>query len=268
VAVRPTFPEPAIKEVSCLLGLAGVLFSLLAASVSHVGVADTLDRHVEVAFLALAHPALTPLMFALSWLGSGGCVYGVLLAGVILVYRYERAWLLTLLISTTAHDRLTIFFKALVHRERPHPLHPILVLTDYSFPSGHVLAATLFYGWLGIYAAYHIRSTRWRAAALAACGGVIALVAVSRMYLEVHYLSDVMAGALLGTAWIAMSITLVSQCRPKMSGWAADRRRFAGIHGRVSTNPAQSGDTSLACSSNSTNNAALPGSPDMDGVSA
>jgi undecaprenyl-diphosphatase len=216
VAVRPAFPEPARRELFCFFGLAGVLFTVLAANVSRGGVADILDRHVELAFLSMTHPALTPLMFAISWLGSAGCIYAGMLMAVILIYRYERAWLLTLLIAASAHDRLAIFLKAMVHRERPHPPHPMLVLNDYSFPSGHVLAATLFYGWLAIYAAYHIRSIRWRLAAIAGCCGVIALVAVSRMYLEVHYFSDVMAGAISGAAWLAVSIALVSECRTRM----------------------------------------------------
>jgi membrane-associated phospholipid phosphatase len=217
------FPEPALADVLCFLAIMGAAFAFLAASGVAGGMADHLDRQVELEFLPLINVPLTQLMLAFSWLGAAGCLYTGVVAGVILIYRWERTWLLTLVIAAGAHDRLTIVLKTLFHRDRPHPVHPLILMTDYSFPSGHVLAATLLYGWLAMYAAYHIRDQRQRAAAIVGCCSLIALVGMSRMYLQVHYLSDVLAGGITGAAWLAVSMTTAHQCR---SLWAFVHRPF------------------------------------------
>jgi len=73
---------------------------------------------------------------------------------------------------------------------------------SFSFPSGHALASMCFYGVVAILAARHA-STRGRSAATwMAAGLVIVLVGVSRIYIGMHYPSDVLAGYLIGLAWL------------------------------------------------------------------
>ncbi|WP_395406963.1 phosphatase PAP2 family protein [Pseudoduganella sp. UC29_106] len=92
---------------------------------------------------------------------------------------------------------------------------PLLTLATYSFPSGHTVAATLFYGLLACYLV--MRGRRWLPVAGATL--MVLLVACSRMYLGVHYLSDVLAAVAEGVAWLAICVT-------GMSTWR--RRREAG----------------------------------------
>src|SRR5262249_3727447 len=127
--------------------------------------------------------------------------------------RHERTWLLTFVLAAGSHDRVTILLKALVHRPRPHIEHPLMILNDYSFPSGHVLAASLIYGWLATYPVYRIRSSHERIAVVSGCVLVIVLVGVSRMYLQVHYLSDVLAGGITGAACLLVSIAFAGEFR-------------------------------------------------------
>jgi len=105
---------------------------------------------------------------------------------------------------------LNVALKHAFRRIRPSFDDPLLSLVTYSFPSGHTAAATVFYGLL---ACYLVRRTQaWRVRVLIVAGAVamVMLVALSRMYLGVHYLSDVLAAAAEGAAWLAICVTAVS----------------------------------------------------------
>jgi undecaprenyl-diphosphatase len=99
----------------------------------------------------------------------------------------------------------------------------LLTLTTYSFPSGHTAAATVFYGLIACFLLSRVRAWPARAGIVAACCLMVALVALSRMYLGVHYLSDVLAAAAEGAAWLATCITAVSTLQ---------RRRIARARGQ------------------------------------
>jgi undecaprenyl-diphosphatase len=102
----------------------------------------------------------------------------------------------------------------------------LLTLTTYSFPSGHTAAATVFYGLVACYLVRRVPGGPKRAAVIAACCLMVMLVALSRMYLGVHYLSDVLAASAEGVAWLAVCITAVSTLQ---------RRRIARARGREAT---------------------------------
>ena len=72
-------------------------------------------------------------------------------------------------------------------------------LATYSFPSGHAVASTVFYGALCALALHHARATALRAAAAVGAACMVLLVCASRVYLGAHYLSDVIAGVAVGT---------------------------------------------------------------------
>ena len=95
--------------------------------------------------------------------------------------------------------------KLAFQRARPAFDDPLLTLATYSFPSGHVAGSTIFYG---LRRRLGVRADRGaRAGALPRCSArrvAIALVAFSRMYLGVHYLSDVAAAFAEGVAWLAI----------------------------------------------------------------
>jgi len=86
----------------------------------------------------------------------------------------------------------------------------LLSLLTYSFPSGHTAAATVFYGLLACYLVRRVHAWRARVAIALAAAAMVVLVALSRMYLGAHYLSDVLAAAAEGAAWLAICITAVS----------------------------------------------------------
>ncbi len=136
---------------------------------------------------------------------------GVLGLALVLGYwwyrRGHRYWLLALLVTVPGGMLLNVLLKHIFERARPEFTNPILNLDTYSFPSGHTLAATVLYGLLACYLARRSRSWGGRVLPFAGAAAMVALVALSRMYLGAHYLTDVVAAVAEGCAWLAVCIT-------------------------------------------------------------
>jgi len=94
--------------------------------------------------------------------------------------------------------------KVLVARARPTGLIPAIAETGFSFPSGHAVASMAFYGFL----AFLISRLypEYRKVVLTLAGIIIFVIGVSRLYLGVHFLSDVLAGYLVGALWLWLGV--------------------------------------------------------------
>lgn len=94
-----------------------------------------------------------------------------------------------------------------IHRERPIAEHQLIEATGFSFPSGHSMMSAIFYG-LMIYFVLKSRfNSRITMVLIAFLGALIFLIGLSRIYLEVHYLSDVLAGFVGGIFYLVLCIT-------------------------------------------------------------
>lgn len=143
----------------------------------------------------------------------------VVCVGVYLVRRHEARWLATLVAATAGGALLNVLLKHVFHRARPTVDHAGLVLSSFSFPSGHVTSATLLYGFLAAYATTRVRRPVWRAGMLGAAFLMIFMVAVTRMYLGAHFLSDVAGAFTAATAWLTLCL-VVFQGRLSHWTWA------------------------------------------------
>jgi undecaprenyl-diphosphatase len=173
-----------------------------------------LDAELAQWFHAHAQAGLTRLMLGIAYLHS---VPGTLAIACLFAWwlrsRGADAWLLALAATIPGGLVLNVLLKMTFQRARPHFDDPLLTLATYSFPSGHAVSATLVYGFLACYLVRHLHGWGERATVAAGACLLVALVAVSRMYLGVHYLSDVLAGVAEGCAWLAVCITGVSTLR-------------------------------------------------------
>jgi undecaprenyl-diphosphatase len=156
------------------------------------------DRELLAALHALQRPWLDAIMMAATWLGSIAVLLPVTLA---LAWRYRRGppgAALLLPIAVGGAWLLAHAGKLLVARPRPD-LYPALIAmpADPSFPSAHALQITAFaVAWvLGV-------GSRPRWAAVVAAASVVLAVALSRLYLQVHFPSDVVIGMIAGATWV------------------------------------------------------------------
>lgn len=191
-----------------LLIAAAWLFGAIAEDVATSDRLTVLDVEVARWLRAHATPTLTHWMLFVTNLHSTIAVscYAAVVAAAL---GWRRQWrtLATVFLSVGGGLLLNVLMKLAFHRARPVLDDPLLTLSSYSFPSGHVAGSTLAYGLLVAWAFTKTRRLRWRLLAIGAATGVIALVAFTRMYLGVHYLSDVVAAFAEGVAWLALCLS-------------------------------------------------------------
>ena len=116
-------------------------------------------------------------------------------------------------------ELLNLILKLSFHRTRPEV--GFVQLDTYSFPSGHAMVSTAAYGLLGYLAWGRLRTRRARLLLVAGTVTAVALIGFSRLYLGVHYLSDVLAGVAGGVFWLADSIALHAIFGERFAAWFA-----------------------------------------------
>ena len=123
---------------------------------------------------------------------------------LFLALRHQGYWLLTLVLVLPGGMLTNVLLKHIFQRGRPALDEPLQSLASYSFPSGHVTGATLFYGLLAAYLAARTPDIAKRLKLFTAAFLMVVLVGTTRIYLGAHYFSDVVAAAAWGTAWIVL----------------------------------------------------------------
>src|SRR3982751_5113826 len=194
-----------------LLVAAAWLFGAIAEDVVTSARRTVVDAQVAEWLHRHATPALTRAMLVWTNLHSTLAV-GAYTAVVALALAFERRWRqLTLVILAIGGGlTLNVLMKLAFHRARPSFDDPLLTLSTYSFPSGHVAGSTIFYGLAVLWVFARTPSARWRALAVIGAALMILAVAFSRMYLGVHYLSDVSAAFAEGVAWLAICVAALA----------------------------------------------------------
>ncbi|NGM86840.1 phosphatase PAP2 family protein [Parapusillimonas sp. SGNA-6] len=168
----------------------------------------TVDHNMSRWLNRLSAPWLTDIMMAISDMhGTRGISVLMVLALLVLAWKRLWSWAMILLVTVPSGGLLNVLMKQAFQRARPQFDPPLLMLTDYSFPSGHTCASTLFYGVMASLLVPRIASWRTRSLVVAVMLGMVALVAFSRLYLGAHFLSDVLAGFAEGVAWLALCLT-------------------------------------------------------------
>jgi len=206
-----------------LMAAVGVLlFAWLAARVRG-GTTQAFDESVLRYLGARQMPWLSGAMLEITFLGTGTVVAMIAaVAALFLALTRQRtaAWLL--LWATLGALVLNTLLKHLFDRPRPRIFSWGTHALTTSFPSGHAMSAAAIYGTVALLAARLARRRGVRAAVYAACSVVVALVAFSRLYLGVHYPTDVLAGLVIGAAWASFCAAALEAV------WQTRQRRRRG----------------------------------------
>ncbi len=145
-------------------------------------------------------------MRTLSLLGGRAGLISLIALAFVLLWGYRRRWALALPVIMAGTGGLQLLAKWAVNRPRPN-------LADWGYPSGHVLSLVVFFGLV----AYLLRTSRvsrgWRLLGGGVGAGIVLTVAFSRLYLDVHWFTDVIGGFALGLAYLLLTIWLVEAFR-------------------------------------------------------
>ncbi|HKH76693.1 MAG TPA: phosphatase PAP2 family protein, partial [Rubrobacteraceae bacterium] len=172
------------------------------------------DRATAAYLHSLATPPLTTFFLVVTALGSVETIALVALVGaVVFGVRRQGLHLATWLAAVAGSAALDELLKALFARPRPYFEHPLLSETSYSFPSGHAMESLVLYGMLAYFAVLAARTWRARTAVVFGAALLVLSIGFSRMYLGVHYFSDVVAGFAAGGVWLSTCITAMEFAR-------------------------------------------------------
>lgn len=192
------------------VGLPLLLFGKTAQEVWTEGGFE-FDRSTLLFIHQYATPSLDRVMVLITT--SAGATFMpiiTLFLGAVFWLRRQQRWAVYLVLAVGGASTIMFVVKALFHRTRPHLWLSPAPETDYGFPSGHSIAssslclALILLAW----------PTRWRWPVLVIAVSYAVLVAFSRLYLGVHYPSDVLAAWGAGVAWTAGLHWVLFRARP------------------------------------------------------
>ena len=185
-----------------LVALAGLYFFLRFASHVTSGATQAFDDSVLQWLSEQRSPTLDHIMLEITFLGTGTVVMmAVAISAMFLWLSNHKYSAILLLVSTFGGILLNNLLKAGFSRPRPQIVEWGTTAISSSFPSGHAMSAAVVYGTVAYLAGRLQRRHLHRVATLVLTLILILLISVSRLYLGVHYPSDVIAGVIIGLAW-------------------------------------------------------------------
>jgi membrane-associated phospholipid phosphatase len=190
-----------------ILAAGGWAFGVLAEEVTE---GDTgLDNRIADELHEHATDPLTEFFKAVTTLGNGVVLAGVTAIAAYLLgrRRYYREAVLMVLAYVGA-EVLSYSLKLAFARDRPFFTDPLATVSTYSFPSGHATVSVAVYGALCLVLLRRLPGPAG-IVCLTATVLLVSLIGFSRLYLGVHFLSDVLAGFSVGLAWLALCVVVL-----------------------------------------------------------
>jgi membrane-associated phospholipid phosphatase len=185
----------------------------------------TLDDMIFEWITSLVSEPWTKVMKAITFLGNYQFLLpaNLLLIGLLLYYKQKRsAWRVAVIALSSLG--LKLLLKELFHRVRPD--NPMIEgIKNFSFPSGHASMGVSFYGVLIWLAIRNIKNKVWRVFTIVLLTFIILMIGFSRIYLRVHYTTDVIAGLCLGACWVCFCLWVTQKIgkRNKLAGDVSEK---------------------------------------------
>lgn len=165
------------------------------------------DNAIAQPVIARRTPMLTAVLSKVTHLGDLIAYLVFMLATAVYFYFRRHNWILSLQIAAVlaSTGAINLILKNLIARERPPGEH-LVVVSMQSFPSGHSMSSIAFYGFL-IYIAWNYLPRTWmKITTTIVLSSLVLIIGMSRIYLGVHYPSDVAAGFTGGLCWLVVCI--------------------------------------------------------------
>jgi membrane-associated phospholipid phosphatase len=202
-AIRTMARRALSGQAAVLLGVASILLTAylaLAVDAAHHQLLPG-DRSVRSWVQPMRGGTLDVPMEMVSLLGEPAGLIPLILIASAALWRANRRWALLLPILMAGTGILQLTGKWTAGRPRPNA-------APWGFPSGHVLSLVVYFGVVAFLLVTLTERRRFRLLTCFTCGAAVGLVAVSRIYLDMHWLSDVIGGLSLGAAYLLIAIWL------------------------------------------------------------
>lgn len=183
------------------------------------------DSSILLALRKLHTPLRDQIMLGFTFLGEPKLLLVICLSlGIVLLARNHRSEAATIALAGAGAIGLNLLLKKLFARDRPQLWERVVNVTFYSFPSGHAMISMVIYGLLGYFLGARFPKQRWSIYSLTVV--LIAAIGLSRLYLGVHWPTDVIAGYTAGLVWLITCIISLEVWKELRSFASASEEEF------------------------------------------
>lgn len=196
------------KNIKWVILIILVTIFLIIAYSLNIGEIHKFDNLIYSNISKIITPSLTNIVKIITEIG--GPIVIILTTILLMIFiknkNYKKYILINLLIIFIGNQLL----KNMFNRERPN-INKLVEENGYSFPSGHSMVSTAFYGFL-IYLIYkHVKNKKQRNILIFLLSMLVVLIGLSRIYLGVHYASDVIGGIVISIAYLIVFISIINK---------------------------------------------------------
>lgn len=198
-------------------GALGALLLLggLTAAVNYFGMFSSFDNDILQFIYGARDPWFTKLFLAFTFFGSAPVIFSATtLLAAILFYKKEFAYFLLFMGTMHGGASFAFLLKILTHRARPS-FSPLVSEGSFSFPSAHATLSIVFFGLIAYLSASFFKTQSARINIFFVWIFLVFGIGLSRLYLGVHYPTDIFAGYLTGFVWLCLGIGLFEQLAQK-----------------------------------------------------
>jgi len=192
------------------------IFGELAEGVIEKETIYTIDRWVLKHVLYFRTPSLTTIMIIITQLGEWITIT-IASVTITVFFMLKKQWgsLIGYIIAVAGGGVLDFILKQSIQRTRPISNTTLISVGGFSFPSGHAMLSMVFFGMISYFLIRYVRQWKYRIMIVISVGFLIFLIGFTRIYLQVHYLSDVLAGYIGGLFWMTICVTGLEIYRKK-----------------------------------------------------
>jgi membrane-associated phospholipid phosphatase len=191
--------------------LIGLLIFGWAAWLVFIQKNTSFDNAVFKAIAPYESPLLTKIVVSISFLGKHSFLIPAnLLLIFYFLYKKRKELAIGIVVIAISSYFLKVLLKALFNR--PRPADPLIEhVQGLSFPSGHAILGVTVYGFIGLLLWYEIKNRNLRNIVIAFLILLMLAIAFTRVYMRVHYMSDVIAGLAIGFIWLVVSLWVIEK---------------------------------------------------------